>query len=152
MRQIDETLNMKANKAHLTLLEQKFKDSFVSISSWHQIQNETGGMMNQIQNHLSSLNNQTEYFEIEMRQKLETVCEKLMDERFKKYEKVCNDFGQFFIPNDLEYVLNSKAEMRHIKLLSAQKLEKRDFLQEMNVLNDKMNHLGVQLLEISRYI
>ena len=87
-----------------------------------------------------------------MRQKLETVCEKLMDERFKKYEKVCNDFGQFFIPNDLEYVLNSKAEMRHIKLLSAQKLEKRDFLQEMNVLNDKMNHLGVQLLEISRYI
>ena len=71
-----------------------------------------------MQRMMDKVQNNYQHFEKRMKIELEGVTEKLMGEKFERYEKVYKDFSLYFNSSDLTKELNSKAETSYVQMLS----------------------------------
>ena len=72
-------------------------------------------------------------------------CEELMNTKFKKYDKLREEFNQFFGQGELLYQIDSKADIRMIDQINIQKASKEELASTedlINNLNERLRHLS----------
>ena len=85
-------------------------------------------------------------FKDEESKKLPVYCQDFLKTRFTKYQKVAQSFEKFFDQNNLDLVIERKADIYQLQELGSQKADKDD-VEATNTrisnLNDKVKHLSI---------
>ena len=83
------------------------------------------------------------------------TSEKLLDNKFTKYEQVCSKFKKFFSEDELIYQIGDKVDKKmfaHMDELKASKIELEQTEQLICNLNDRVKHLSNLMCTLTKQI
>ena len=92
VQHIDGQLGIKANKAHLTLLEEKLADTFVTETQWRLLENEHRELLYTYEAALAKMQQKVDRYEQDLAEKTAALCKQQINDNFQQYEKVRKDF------------------------------------------------------------
>lgn len=94
-------------------------------------------------------------FKDEQMKEVHRTSEELLDNKFTRYEKVCNKFSKFFSEEELIYQIDDKIDRKmfgQMDLLKASKVELEQTEQLICNLNDRVKHLSNLVCTLTKQI
>lgn len=119
---IDQALSLKVNKTHIELLKDYIDKKYVSKVAWQDLEFKKQQCFHQFDLMMEELKKTQEYFEDDLRGQVKIISEKLVHEKFERYDKVHKDFSQFFYTEELNSVIQSKADILLFQELNKKKV------------------------------
>lgn len=114
IRRFDEVISEKASKVALDQYAKDARTLFVTVSDYKNEQTAMNESQTQLEKIIANLETRLGSQNDEVQQKISSRLDKVVSEHFSQYEKVSQQFQRFFNADELEKVINSKADIRRV--------------------------------------
>ena len=114
IRRFDEVISEKASKVALDQYAKDARTLFVTVSDYKNEQTAMNDSQTQLEKIIANLETRLGSQNDEVQQKISSRLDKVVSEHFSQYEKVSQQFQRFFNADELEKVINSKADIRRV--------------------------------------
>ena len=114
IRRFDEVISEKASKVALDQYAKDARTLFVTVSDYKNEQTAMNDSQTQLEKIIANLETRLGSQNDEIQQKISSRLDKVVSEHFSQYEKVSQQFQRFFNADELEKVINSKADIRRV--------------------------------------
>jgi hypothetical protein len=148
----DETICDKAQKSEIFTMRETLEKSFISLSKAEEINDRIDRVLDVIRAMDQQRSADLEVLKDDLELEFKGRIDGLLDDTFKKYDKVEKSFSRFFNSDDLEVNFARKANVEHFEDLQVKKAgrdELKSLSERVDSLFERMKHLAVLQREIS---
>ena len=142
---------MKASKSVLLLNVQEIKDSYIPVANWEAIKKKQTLYHEQLNERFRKMNEDKEIWEHELDNQIDSICERVMKQKFSSYDHVMKNFQGFFDVEELNSQFLQKADIEMINDLNISKIDKAEMSQydgKIESLHERIKHISIIQAEI----
>eukprot|EP00347_Sterkiella_histriomuscorum_P007153 403350064 len=153
IRRFDEVLSEKASKVSILEFEHQIEKEYVRKKYWDQLQDEIKTTIQHQQDVVVVMQKNVNNFEGQMGEKIEETVKKSLQKTMQNYERVLNAFQKFFDQEELQKILDNKANLDMIQNLNdakASKLQVLQINQMIEQLLERIKQLSILQVETAR--
>ena len=149
---LDQAMNLKASKAQLLVVKEQIQNVYMTKHQWAQIETGHKQTIEKYEDALVEVKDAFGQVQTDLKKKIGEICEQTLKFKLVNYEKVYKDFAKFFHEDELQILLDQKADMSMLDALQASKVsvvQHNSLIAKVEDLNQKLRHLSVLQLEMS---
>lgn len=114
VRRFDEVLSEKASKMALIESEHRIEKHFIKIKHWDRMQDDLQATLMQQKQELLRIERSVQVFETNMSESISRIVTDTLGKTMSRYEKVLSQFSKFFDQEELNSVLERKADVDYV--------------------------------------
>jgi len=114
VRRFDKALCEKANKSALVTLHKEFSDQFVHLNRWSEMEKKLTDNDVRRQEELDKTRGEVHDFQGNIASEIDGICTEIIKKKLNQYERVVTAFSQFFNQDELNQLLDRKADLELI--------------------------------------
>ncbi|CDW87578.1 UNKNOWN [Stylonychia lemnae] len=155
IRRFDEIISEKASKSSLLELEFDIGQNYVKKKYWDKLQEQIQASVNQQQDMVKLMQNNVSSFEGLMEDKIQHQVKRFIQKAMIDYERVLNAFQKFFDHEELQKVLDGKANLSLIQNLDeikASKAQVSNCYKILEQMHDRIRQISILMVETAKTI
>jgi len=114
VRAFDISISVKSNKADLQIMKEQVAQDYLHAKKWGEIGEMNSKLKEAVEASDASLKDQFEAFRKEQIAAVYATCERLIKNKFIKYDNVSNSFQKFLYEGEMSLQLDRKADINNV--------------------------------------
>lgn len=153
VREFDKALCEKVNKSTLNQLAEQIRVDHVRNAEWKALEEK---LIEEDKRRAAELHNEMEAFEryrVGVSTEIERLCGDAVDQKLSLYDRVAESFQRFFGQDELQQVLDRKADLELVQRLQDTKATKQEITYQsslIDALNVRLKHMSILISEIAK--
>lgn len=153
IRRFDEVLSDKASKSQVAQVQYEAEESFVKKKYWERLQQENKENMVAQQATMKMMQESVKTFENNLAQEIDGAVKKGLTKYMVNYEKVLSQFQKFFNQEELQKIIDRKADILLVQDVQEVKANRQE-VEECHLLiegvHERLKHLSIVQVEMAR--